>query len=139
MAKQLNALLRRTTSESLTKILDAAAPTPLKDFAAGLRRYITAIQAALDLPWTTSPVERAIRPVALGRKNWLFAGSHAGGERAAAIYSLIQTAKLNGLDPEAYLRHVIGCIADHQVNRVVELLPWNIDGSAAQATETVKQ
>ena len=65
--------------------------------------------------------------IALGRKNWLFAGSDAGGERAAAIYSLIQTAKLNGLDPEAYLRHVIGCIADHPVNRITELLPWILD------------
>ena len=67
-----------------------------------------------------------MRPVALGRKSWLFAGSDAGGERAAAIYSLISTAKLNGLDPEAYLRHVISCIADHPVNRVDKLLPWNI-------------
>ena len=60
VAKQLNALLRRKTSESLTQILDAAVATPLKDFASGLRRDITAIQAALDLPWTTSPVEGQI-------------------------------------------------------------------------------
>ena len=71
-------------------------------------------------------VERAIRPLVLGRKNWLFAGSDAGGERAAAIYSLIETAKLNGLDPEAYLHIVLEQIADHPVNRVAELLPWNI-------------
>jgi transposase len=71
-------------------------------------------------------VERTIRPLALGRKNWLFAGSDAGGERAAAIYSLIETAKLNGLDPEAYLCHVLERIADHPVNRVAELLPWNV-------------
>ena len=57
--------------------------------------------------------ERALRAVALGRKNYLFCGSDAGGERAAAIYSLIGTAKLNGMDPEAYLRHVIERIADH--------------------------
>lgn len=70
--------------------------------------------------------ERALRPVALGRKNFLFAGSDAGGERAAAIYSLIGTARLNGLDPEAYLRHVLERIADHPVNRIDELLPWAV-------------
>ncbi|MBS0614378.1 MAG: IS66 family transposase [Proteobacteria bacterium] len=73
-----------------------------------------------------SAAERAIRPITLGRRNWTFAGSDAGGERAAAIYSLIETAKLNGLDPEDYLRRVIACIADHPVNRVAELLPWNL-------------
>jgi len=70
--------------------------------------------------------ERALRAVALGRKNWLFAGSDDGGERAAAIYTLIGTAKLNELDPEGYLRHVLDCIADHPINKVDELLPWNV-------------
>jgi transposase len=70
--------------------------------------------------------ERALRAVALGRKNYLFAGSDSGGERAAAIYSLIGAAKLNGLDPEAYLREVLTRIADHTINRIEELLPWNL-------------
>ena len=69
--------------------------------------------------------ERAIRPVALGRKNWLLAGSDRGGERAAAMLSLIETARLNGLDPEAYLRDVLTRIADHPINKIAELLPWN--------------
>jgi transposase len=70
--------------------------------------------------------ERALRAVALGRKNYLFAGSDTGGERAAAMYSVIGSAKLNGLDPEAYLRHVLERIADHPISRVAELLPWSI-------------
>ena len=72
--------------------------------------------------------ERALRGVALGRSNYLFMGSDAGGERAAAIYSLVETAKLNGLDPQAYLRDVLARIADHPINRIDELLPWNIGG-----------
>jgi transposase len=71
--------------------------------------------------------ERALRAVALGRKNYLFAGSDAGGERAAAIYSLVGSAKLIGIDPQAYLRYVIERIADHPVNRIEELLPWRVE------------
>jgi transposase len=70
--------------------------------------------------------ERALRCVAIGRKNYLFAGSDRGGERAATFYSLIGTAKLNGLDPEAYLHELLTRIADHPINRIAELLPWNI-------------
>jgi transposase len=76
--------------------------------------------------------ERSLRAVALGRKNYLFAGSDRGGESAAAIYSLIGSAKLNGIDPESYLRNVLSRIPDHPINRIEELLPWNL---AADPTE----
>ena len=69
--------------------------------------------------------ERALRAVALGRKNYMFAGSDSGGERAAAMYSLIGSAKLNGIDPEAYLSHVLARIADHRIRQIDALLPWN--------------
>ena len=70
--------------------------------------------------------ERALRCIALGRKNHLFAGADTGGERAAGIYSLIGTAKLNDVNPEAYLRYVLERIAEHPINRISELLPWTI-------------
>ena len=73
-----------------------------------------------------SAAERALRAVALGRKNFLFAGSDSGGERAAAMYTLIGSAKLNGLDPELYLRTVLAQIADHPITRLQDLLPWNL-------------
>ena len=106
---------------------------PGKSTLAGAFRYSLSRWDALTLPLRdgracldNNSVERAIRPVALGRKNYLFAGSDSGGERAAAIYSLITTAKLNGADPEAYLRAVLARIADHPVSRVAELLPWTM-------------
>jgi len=67
-----------------------------------------------------------LRNVALGRRSYLFAESDAGGERAASMYTLIGSCKLNGIDPEAYLRHVFERIADHPINRIDELLPWNV-------------
>lgn len=87
-----------------------------------LTRYLDDGQIEID----NNAAERALRPVALGRKNYLFAGSDGGGERAAAIYSLIGTAKLLGTDPEAYLRYVLAHIAEHPINRIGELLPWNV-------------
>ena len=87
-----------------------------------LTRYVDDGRLEID----NNAAERALRGVSLGRKNFLFMGSDAGGERAAAFYSLVETAKLNGLDPEAYLREVFTRIADHPINRIDELLPWNI-------------
>jgi hypothetical protein len=77
--------------------------------------------------------ERALRTVAVGRKNYLFVGSDNGGERAAAIYSLLGSAKLNGIDPEAYMTAVLRQIADHPINRITELLPWNLFPTRAAA------
>jgi len=65
----------------------------------------------------------------MGRKNYLFMGADSGGQRAAALYSLIGTAKLNGLDPAFYLRTVLASIAEHPINRIEELLPWKIAAS----------
>jgi transposase len=70
--------------------------------------------------------ERIIRPLALGRRNWTFEGSDSGGDRAATIYTIIETAKLNNIDPEAYIPTLITRIADHPAKRTDELLPWNI-------------
>ena len=65
------------------------------------------------------------REIALGRKSWLFAGSDRGGQRAAAMYSIIVTAKMNNIDPQAWLADVLNRIAEHPANRIDELLPWN--------------
>ena len=87
-----------------------------------LTRYCEDGQIEMD----NNAAERALRVVAIGRKNFLFAGSDAGGERAAALYSLLGSAKLNGVEPEAYLREVLTRLADHPVNRINELLPWHL-------------
>jgi len=106
---------------------------PGKSDLAGAIRYARSRWPALTsyvdngrLELSNNAVENAITPVALGRKNWLFAGSDSGGARAALFYTLIRTATLNGLEPEAYLRDVIARIGSHPVNRLHELLPWKI-------------
>ena len=79
--------------------------------------------------------ERALRAIAVGRRNYLFAGSDAGGERAAAIYSLVASAKLNGMDQEAYLRYVLERIADHPIKHIEELLPWKVATNLSRPIE----
>ena len=91
-----------------------------------LSRFIT--EGRLEM--SNNAAERAIRPLALGRKNYLFAGADAGGERAAVLYTIIETAKLNGLDPEAYLADILARIADHPAKRIDQLLPWRWTVSA---------
>ena len=74
---------------------------------------------------SNNAAERALRGIALGRKSWLFAGSDRGGERAAVMLTLIQTAKLNDVDPQAWLADVLARIADHKITDLAALLPWN--------------
>lgn len=107
------------------------AQLPQKTKTAETVHYALARWTALDrfiddgtIEIDNNAAERAIRSIAFGRKNWLFAGSDKGGHRVAGILSLIETAKLNGLDPEAYLRTVLTRIADHPAKKIVDLLPW---------------
>jgi len=86
-----------------------------------LTRFLTDARLEID----NNIAENAMRGIALGRRNYLFAGSDSGGERAASMYTIVQTAKLNSLNPEAYLRETLARIADgHPINRIAELMPW---------------
>jgi len=121
---------------SLGKLPKKSAVTSAINYALG--RWSALLRFCDDgrLEIDNNAAERALRAVALGRKNYLFAGSDSGGERAAAMYSLIGSAKLNGLNPEAYLRDVLRRIADHPINRITELLPWNISSTDASDSVT---
>ena len=117
----------RSWMEKILRYLSAKSET------AGAIRYALSRWRALTrytedgmLEIDNSAAERALRAVALGRKNFLFAGSDCGGERAAAMYTLLGTATLNGLDPELYLRTVLAQVADHPISQIHELLPWNM-------------
>ena len=126
-AKPLVDSLREWFEATLTKLSRKSETTAAIRYAlsrwAALTRFLDDGRIEMD----NNAAERSLRGVALGRKNYLFAGSDAGGERAAAIYSLIGSAKLNGLDPEAYLREVLIRVADHPISRIERLLPWNIN------------
>jgi len=127
--------------EALRKWLDKTlAQLPRKSGTAEVIRYALARWAALGrfiddgtIEIDNNAAERSIRPISLGRKNWLFAGSDKGGERTACILSLIESCRLNGIDPEAYLRTVLARIADHPITRISELLPWNLQITPAGA------
>lgn len=125
-ARPLLESLHEWLEATLTRIMQKSDVASAIRYALGhwsaLVRYVGDGRIEID----NNAAERALRAVALGRKNYLFVGSNEGGNRAAAIYTLIGTAKLNGIDPEAYLRHVLERIADHPIKRIAELLPWNV-------------
>jgi transposase len=119
---ELNAWLK-TTQRSLS----AKSPLALA-IQYSLARWPQLMRYAQDgsIEIDNNAAERAIRALVLGRRNYLFAGSDAGGETAARLYSLIGTCRLNGIDPHGYLRHVLECIPGHRINRIEELLPWRV-------------
>ena len=116
-----------------TQLPRVSAKTPL---AAAIRYALTRLKRLRPylehgfLEIDNNPAERAMRPIALGRKNYLFMGSAAGGKAAAIAYTLIETAKLNDIDPQAWLADILDRIPDHKINRVDELLPWNCPATA---------
>ena len=119
--------------EKSLRSLSAKSETAIR-YALSRWRALTRYTEDGMLEIDNSAAERALRAVALGRKNFLFAGSDCGGERAAAMYALLGTAKLNGLDPELYLRTVLAQVADHPISQISELLPWNM--AAALQTDS---
>jgi len=125
-ARPLLESLRGWMESCLTKLSQKSDTTAAVKYALGRWEALTRYAEDGGLEIDNNTAERALRAIALGRKNYLFAGSDAGGERAAALYSLIGTAKLNGLDPESYLRDVLSRLAEHPINRIKELLPWNL-------------
>jgi hypothetical protein len=129
--------LRRQTAPIVDEFFAWAEATTAKLSAksnlAGAFRYAINRREALSrfisdgrLEVDNNIAENAMRGIPIGRKNYLFAGSDTGGERAAAIYTLVQTAKLNDVNPEAYLKNILTKIADgHPINKIEALLPWH--------------
>lgn len=144
------AVRRRTAQPRIDELaawLDAQLQKiPGKSDLAGAMRYARSRWSALTryvddgrLEISNNAAENQIRPAALGRKNWMFCGSDAGGERAAAFYTLIRTAKLNGIEPEAWLSDVIARIGSHPINRLDEMLPWNWTTTATRLGEAERR
>jgi transposase len=124
----------QTTLRTLSKgsAISKAVNYTLKQWE-GLNAYVHDGHADID----NNSAERSLRPIALGRKNYLFAGSPAGGKRAAVLYSIISTANLNGINPRKYLTAVLKRIGQHPINKIDELLPWKIDLAMTSETDAL--
>jgi transposase len=122
---QLRQWMEKTLRSLSTKSETAGAIRYALSHWRALTRYVDDGKLEID----NNSAERALRAIAIGRKNYLFMGADSGGQRAASLYSLIGTTKLNGLDPAFYLRTVLATIPEHPINRIEELLPWNISAS----------
>ena len=124
----------QTTLRTLSKgsAMSKAIGYALKQWQ-GLNAYVHDGRTAID----NNSAERSLRPIALGRKNYLFAGSVAGGQRAAVLYTIISTAKLNGINPREYLTAVLKRIGQHPINQIDDLLPWNIDLAKTADTDAL--
>jgi len=103
-----------------------------------LNRWVAFIRFLDDgrICLSNNAAERALRGVAVGRRNWTFAGSDEGARRAAHVFSLVETCKLNDVDPQAWLAHVLAKLPDHPAKQIAELLPWNWKSSQKAATES---
>ena len=121
--------LRNPACQKLTILIDALYHPDCR--ATALCRYTEDGRLEID----NSIAERSIRGIGTGRRNYLFFGSYSGGERAAIIYSLVETCKLNHIDPQRYLHFVLERIAEHPINRIEELLPWNVVDQLNQPTQ----
>jgi transposase len=117
--------LKAFLDQALTRISGKSSLAQAIRYALSRRQALLRYTTEGRLEMTNNAAEHVIRPLALGRKNRLFAGADSGGKRAALMYTIIQTARLNGLDPEAYLRDAVGRIADRPINGIEQLLPWN--------------
>lgn len=123
-ARPLLDQLKAFLETSLTRISGKSALAKAIRYALSRWKALVRYLADGRLEMTNNSAERAMRTPVLGRKNYLFCGSDAGGQRAACIYTITETAKLNGLNPQAYLTDILGRIADHPINKIDTLLPW---------------
>jgi len=128
-ARPLLVELRQWMDKTLRSLSTKSATAEAIRYALSRWRALTRYVDDGLLEIDNNAAERALRAVAIGRKNYLFMGADSGGHRAASLYSLIGTAKLNGLDPAFYLRTVLATITEHPINRISELLPWNVAAS----------